>query len=113
MIEAGPDPALSKDALLYDYSKHLLSLALLGIGGIASLAQSPQGRLIPGPQIALLIALFAFAGLCALSVTASLLRARRLDQPTLRIAWIGSQAAMLFLGIGVGVFLSVWIRALL
>ena len=43
-----------KVALLYDYSKHILSLALLGIGGIVSLTQSPVGQRIAaeGPHVA-------------------------------------------------------------
>ncbi len=101
-----------KDALLYDYSKHLLSLALLGIGGIVSLTQSLLGRSIPGPQVVVMLGLFAAAGACALSCSAAILRAVRSDLPITSSAWWYQQGAMLFLGGGVGVFLVAWIDAL-
>ena len=113
MIEDGPAPAHDKEALLYDYSKHLLSLALLGIGGIVTITQSPLGQRIPSKMVIVLIAAFACAGFAALTVTATILRARRLDQPISPGAWTASQAAMMFLGVGVGMFLTAWIAALL
>ena len=110
-----PEPAVARDdeALLYDYSKHLLSIALLGIGGLVSLGQSPLGQRIPATMQAVLVALFALAGFAALSCTAGILRARRVGQPVPGGAWTASQGSMLFLGMGVGVFLSAWLAALL
>ena len=102
-----------RDALLYDYSKHLLSLALLGIGGIVSLTQSPVGQRIAGGAVVLLICFFAMSGACALTCTEAILRARQDDAPTPRKAWLSSRGAMLFLGMGIGAFLLVWIEALL
>ena len=110
---AGPDPAHDKVILLYDYSKHLLSLALFGLGGIVSLAQSPQGQKIPGLIVSLMLAMLAASGFCSLSCSASILRARRDDQPVGRGAWMSSQLAMMFLGTGVGGFLVIWIKGLL
>ncbi len=109
----GPDPANDKEILLYDYSKHLLSLALLGIGGIISIAQSPQGQKIPGMFVALLIGFLAVSGLLSLSSTAAILRARQNDLPVPPSAWLCSRGAMMFLGIGVGAFLTLWIKVLL
>ena len=110
--DGSPGERRDKDSLLYDHSKHLLSLALLGIGGILSLAQSPLGQRVPGSLIALLISLFAASGFCALSCTAAILRAHDRDLPLPRSAWWCSQGAMFFLGIGVAGFLSAWIDAL-
>lgn len=113
MIEDEQRPSgRDKDALLYDYAKHLLSLALLGIGGVASLTQSPLGRDIEGVRIAILLCFFAVAGLCALSCSAAILRAYQRDLPVARSAWWYHQGAMLFLGLGVGGFLVNWIDAL-
>lgn len=105
--------ARDKDALLYDYSKHILSLALLGIGGIVSLTQSPVGQRIGSVEVVMLIAMFAASGGCALTCTEAILRARWEDQTTPRKAWLSSRGAMLFLGMGVGAFMLVWILALL
>ena len=108
-----PDPAQDKVVLLYDYSKHLLSLALFGIGGVVSLAQSPQGQKIPGLVVSMMLACLAASGFCSLSCSASILRTRRDDLPVGRGAWITSQLAMMFLGTGVGGFLIIWIKTLL
>jgi hypothetical protein len=112
-VSVEPDPSQDKVILLYDFSKHLLSLALLGVGGIVSLAQSPQGQKIPGLVVSIMLALLAASGLCSLSCSASILRAREQERPVGRGAWIGSQLAMLFLGMGVGGFLTIWIKTLL
>ena len=106
------DSARDNDSLLYDYSKHLLSLSLLGIGGIVSLTQSPQGQRIEHRLVAALICLFAAAGFCALTGTATILRAHRRGVATPPGAWWSSQGAMMFLGMGVGGFLIAWIGAL-
>lgn len=110
---SGPDTANDKEILLYDYSKHLLSLTLLGIGGIISIAQSPQGQKIPGMIVALLIGLLAISGLFSLSCSAAILRARQHDQAVSRAAWLYSRAGMMFLGLGVGGFLTMWIEVLI
>lgn len=106
------DGAPDKVGLLYDYSKHLLSLALLGIGGITSLAQSPQGQKIPPPIVSVVLVCLALSGVCALTCTSTILRARQHEQAVGRSAWFASQGSMLFLGIGVGGFLTIWIRTL-
>lgn len=106
------DPAQDKVLLLYDYSKHLLSLALLGLGGIVSLAQSPQGQKLPPPVVSMILVCLALSGFAALTCSAAILRARQRDLPVGKIAWTSSQLAMMFLGIGVGGFIVVWIKTL-
>lgn len=108
-----PDPAQDTVVLLYDYSKHLLSLALFGLGGITSLAQSPQGQKIPGLVVSMILAFLAISGFCSLSCTAGILRARQQDRPVGRGTWFSSRLAMMFLGISVGGFLVIWIPVLL
>lgn len=110
---AEPDVAQDKVVLLYDYSKHLLSLPLLGIGGIVSLAQSPQGQKIPGLIVSIMLGALALSGFCSLSCSAAILRARQRDVAVGPGAWRGSQLAMMFLGMGVGGFLIIWIETLL
>lgn len=110
---AEPDIAQDRVVLLYDYSKHLLSLALFGVGGIVSLAQSPQGQKIPGLIVSMMLAFLAMSGFCSLSCSATILRARERGEPVGRGAWKASQLAMMFLGSGVGGFLIIWIRTIL
>ena len=112
-VSAEPDPSNDKEILLYDYSKHLLSLALLALGGIVSLSQSPQGQKIPGVQVTMMLAFLALSGFCSLTCSANILRARRQDQLVGRGTWTCSQLAMMFLGMGVGGFIAIWIMEML
>lgn len=113
MSSTSQDGTADSEGLLYDYSKHLLSLALLGLGGVLSITQSTQGQKIPGVIVAGLTVFLALSGLCALSCTASILRARQRGHAVPHAAWLCSQGAMMFLGMGVGGFLFVWIKALI
>lgn len=112
-VSVEPDPSQDKVFLLYDYSKHLLSLALLGLGGIVSLAQSPQGQKIPGMVVSMVLASLAVSGFFSLSCSASILRARYLDRPVGQGAWTSSRLAIMFLGVGVGGFLTIWIKEMI
>lgn len=117
MSEAEVSPqlgtAVDKVVLLYDHSKHLLSLALVGVGGVVSLSQSPLGQGIPGLVIAVLLVALAASGLCSLTCSAHILRARRKDLAVGPTAWLSSQLAMMFLGMGVGGFIVVWMKEIL
>lgn len=106
------DPS-SGIALLYDHSKHLLSLSLLGIGGIMTLTQSSVGERIEDIITAMLIMLFAGSGLCSLSVAAAILRAARSNEMPGKSAWMLNQGAMGLLGAGVAVFFISWIRVII
>jgi hypothetical protein len=97
------------DLLLYDYSKHLLSLALISIGGVITLAQSSIGRTIPSRDIGVVVITLALSGVAALSCSAAVLRARRDGVPAGRSASAMHQAAMGLLGVGFGWFLMSWL----
>ena len=99
--------------LLYDHSKHLLSLSLFGIGGRMSLTQSTVGEQIESIITAMLIMLFAGSGLCSLSVAASILRAEKSNGLPGKSAWMLNQGAIGLLGAGVAVFLISWIRVII
>ena len=97
------------DLLLYDYSKHLLSLALISIGGVITLAQSSVGRAIPAKDIGIIILILAASGVAALSCTAAVLRARQKGEPLAKQASYLHQAAMGLLGVGFGWFVMSWL----
>ena len=100
------------DLLLYDYSKHLLSLSLISIGGVLSLAQSSVGQGIAPRSIGIIILILAASGVAALSCTAAVLRARKHGAPSTKSASYLHQAAMAFLGMGFGFFLASWLGAM-
>lgn len=97
------------DMLLYDYSKHLLSLALISIGGVLSLAQSSVGVDIPAKSIAIIVLILAASGVAALSCTAAVLRSRERGTPLTKGASYLHQASMGLLGMGFGAFLANWL----
>src|SRR4028119_957081 len=77
----GGDLSRDRENLLYDYSKHLLSLALIGIGGIITIAQTELGKQIPGKQVGAVIVLLAICGACALLCSGTVLDARLKGRP--------------------------------
>ena len=100
------------DLLLYDYSKHLLSLALISIGGVITLAQSKVGERIPPKDIGIVVVILALSAVAALSVSAAVLRARQVGEPLGRYASYMQQSAMALLGVGFGWFLMSWLHNL-
>jgi hypothetical protein len=101
------------DLLLYDYSKHLLSLALISIGGVVTLAQSSVGKTIPPKDIGVIVVILALSGVAALSCSAAVLRAREEGAPLGKSASYMHQAAMSLLGVGFGWFVMSWLSNLL
>lgn len=112
MFRESGDPSRDRDNLLYDYSKHLLSLALIGIGGIITIAQTELGKQIAGKQVGAVIILLAICGACSLLCSGSVLDARLKGRPLPKGARYAYQFAMLFLGAGFGVFLMNWLEVL-
>lgn len=100
------------DLLLYDYSKHLLSLALISIGGVITLAQSSVGRTIPPRDIGVVVIILALSGVAALSCSAAVLRGRQQGERAGKSASAMHQAAMGLLGVGFGWFLMSWLNNL-
>jgi hypothetical protein len=106
--------SLSRDRenLLYDYSKHLLSLALIGIGGIITIAQTELGKQIPGKQVGAVIVLLAVCAVCSLLCSATVLESRIKEKPLPKSAHWAYQGSMAFLGAGFGTFLMNWLDLL-
>ena len=102
-----------REFLFYDYSKHLLSLALLAIGGVITIAQSPQGKSVPAFAVAGLLLAFATSGVLALSASSDILQARQGRRVLGDRAWLYIRGSMGFLGVGVGAFLMSWLQLIL
>lgn len=113
LAEQPADHDRDREFLLYDYSKHLLSLALLAIGGVITIFQSPLGKSLPSIAVAGLLLAFAISGVLALSASSTILQARQRRQPLGNAAWLYIRGSMAFLGAGVGAFLVSWLELLL
>ena len=113
MSDAQANHERDREFLLYDYSKHLLSLALLAIGGVITIAQSPLGKAVPGIAVAGLLLAFAASGVLALSASSAILQARQERKNLGNSAWYYIRGSMGLLGIGVGAFLMSWLQLIL
>lgn len=104
--------ARDSELLLYDYSKHLLSLALISIGGVITIAQSSLGKSIPNKDVGIIIILLALCGVLALMCSVAVLTARQRGEPLPKSGWVLNQLAMGALGAGFGYFLMTWLDIL-
>ena len=107
-VRADDDP----DLLLYDYSKYLLTLALLVLGGVLSLTQGAGGAKLDERLIIIVVVFLAVSGGASLSCANEIVRVRTGRRKRTRLLEVYNQAAMGFLGGGVGAFLFVWVGAL-
>ena len=96
------------ETLLYDYAKHLTTLALLAIGGVLTVTQTANRADVKPPVIAIVLGAIAIAGILAFSTANGLVAARSTGKeppPGLpRLLRIATG----FLGMGTGGFLMMW-----
>ena len=106
-------PETDPEILLYDYSKYLLTLSMLLLGGVLTISQGSDPATRP-PPLALLTILvpIAASGFLSLSCLATIVDARVKGKPQKSARWL-NQGAMLLLGTGVASFLVSWIEGLM
>ena len=114
MIEESNPPtggAGDRHALLYDYFKTMTSLSLVTLGGVLSISQLPDIEIKPFSLTLIVIAL-ALAGIGGFSGMDEVVRLRFDDQDRpRRLAFMRKLCPAAF-GIGIGGFLSAFLRAL-
>jgi hypothetical protein len=105
-------PETDPDILLYDYSKYLLTLSMLILGGVLTISQGSDPATRPPPVVLISILVpIAGSGFLSLSCLATIVGARvRGKQP--KNARMLNQGAMGLLGAGVASFLISWIKQL-
>lgn len=106
-------PETDPEILLYDYSKYLLTLSMLVLGGVLTISQSsdPANKL-PAPLLLAILVPIAGSGLLSLSCLSTIVRSRMTGKSQ-RSAGTLNQMAMGLLGAGVAAFLMSWITQLL
>ena len=114
MTGAGSDEAISEaagtapDLLLYDYFKHITTLALVALGGALGIADER----IPRDALALVVFCIGMGGGLALMGLLAVVRERVAGRPLPRSArWLRTLSGALF-SFGVGTFLALFVRAL-
>lgn len=96
------------DLLLYDYFKHLTTLALVALGGALGIADER----IPRDAMMLVVVCIGMGGGLALMGLLAIVRERVAGRPLPKSArWLRTLSGALF-SFGVGTFLALFVRAL-
>jgi hypothetical protein len=101
-----------EQALLYDFAKFLTTMALLMLGGVLTVTQTADKAIAKPPVVAMVMGFIAIAGVCAISAAGKLAKVNvGRDHPkfTPRNTLV---AAIAFLGMGAGGFLTIWWKTL-
>ncbi len=112
MDEESAPPRNDSDTLLYDWFKHLTSLALLTLGGVLSLSQVPGADDIKKPVLTGVLIGVAMAGVLAFSGAEQIVRARGAGLAVPRHVLILQKVAPALLSMAVGAFLYIFIQAI-
>lgn len=106
-------PETDPEILLYDYSKYLLTLAMLILGGVLTISQGgdPASR-PPGLVLLIVIIPIAASAFASLSCLATIVQSRITGVPKGGARML-NQIAMGLMGAGVAAFLMSWIDRLL
>ncbi|WP_310467813.1 hypothetical protein [Sphingomonas sp.] len=110
MDDSGP-PGPDREAMLYDWFKHLTSMSLLALGGVLSLSQLSAAADIKRSTLILVLVLLGVAGVMAFSAADQIVHARTKGEPLPRqVLWM-QRATPAVLGMGLGAFLYVFVKA--
>lgn len=110
--DEGPLRNAEGDALLYDWFKHLTTLALLTLGGVLSLSQVADAEDIKKPVLVGVLIAIAAAGVLSFSGAEQVVRARVANAKIPKQALVLQKAAPAILSLGVGAFLYLFVRSM-
>jgi hypothetical protein len=111
-MDEGSPPGHDAEAMLYDWFKHLTSLSLLTLCGVQSLSQVVDGKEIKTASLTLVLIFLSIAGIMAFSAADHVVRSRVRGEPLPKqVRWmqVGTPAV---LGLGLGSFLYVFVKAI-
>jgi hypothetical protein len=108
------DPSREQDGdlLLYDFFKHLTSLALLTLGGVLIVLKDVDPKDVKPIMVIIDIAVVSLSGILAFSGTSEIARARYTGTAPGRSLEFLRRAAPGTLSIGVGMFLAMFVDSL-
>ncbi|PAX08180.1 hypothetical protein [Sphingomonas lenta] len=105
-------PAHYGEALLYDLAKFITTLSLLILGGLLTVREETQAGELKPTSVILVAVAVAIAGVLAFSAATSLADARARGREPQRWLPLQIRASGLFMGVGVGAFLAIWLDTL-
>ena len=111
-LEPKPDADRYGESLLYDFAKFLTTLSILALGGVLTLTQTANRSDIKTFNIVMAIGAIALAGTLVVTTANSIAYARASAQDLPRSLYRYIVASMALLGMGMGVFLFMWMDTL-
>jgi hypothetical protein len=109
--EANIPPAGDSELLLYDYFKHLTSLALLTLGGVLAIAQAADRADVKPFMLIIVLVVISAGGICSFVGAGEIVRRRYTGSSPHKIEFY-RKAAPALLALGVGMFLGVYVDSL-
>lgn len=97
------------EAVLYDYLKHLTSLCLFSLGGVAALADKVHGR--SAVQVIMALTVIGLAAFSSFYATGLIVEARFSGKPLKANINLYRHAAPLLLSVGIGMFLYLFVKS--
>ena len=107
-----PDRGADADLLVYDFFKHLTSLAILILGGVLIVAQAADPADIKRWLLVAILVLISAGGILAFSGSIEIVRARSTGTPVRGSLRWSRMLAPALMAVGVGMFLSMFIDSL-
>ena len=110
-LATSPGDHAESELLLYDYFKHLTSLALLTLGGVLAIAQAADRTDVKPPMLILVLITISAGGIMSFVGAGEIVKKRYLGVPSRKIDLYRKVAPSL-LALGVGMFLGVYVDML-
>ncbi len=108
VVDHGHDGEL----LLYDYFKHLTTLALLALGGILTVSQIADREDVKPWLLATVLVTISLGGIAAFGGAGEIVRGRHTGTPRHKSVEFYRRVAPILLAIGVGMFLSMFVDSI-
>jgi hypothetical protein len=109
LLPEGNDGPHYGEALLYDLGKFLTTLSLFAIGGVLTIADSADRTDIKTVNLVTIIIALAAAAVLSASTAGSIAYSRYTGKPMPRHLQLYAKGAFVLLGVGLGMFISMWI----
>ena len=106
------DHAQDGELLLYDYFKHLTTLALLALGGILTLSEIADREDVKPWLLAAVLITISLGGIAAFGGAGEIVRGRHTGTARHKSVGFYRRAAPILLAIGVGMFLSMFVDSI-
>jgi hypothetical protein len=99
------------ETLLYDFFKHMTSLALIALGGVLTISQVPDAEIRPF-SLGMVVALLSIAGVFGFAGMDEIVKARLAGRDASRRISFYRKVCPAAFAVGVGGFLSIFFRTI-